>query len=313
MASKTNNVLWAALGFNAAIAASKFVAAFVTGSSAMLSEALHSLVDTGNQAVLLHGMRRAARPPDREHPFGHSRELYFWGFVVAILLFSMGAGVSAYEGVNKLLNPHPIEHVIVNYVVLGAALAFELGSLIVAAREFNARRRDLGVVAAIRASKDPALFIVLLEDIAAVIGLACAGVGISIAHFLGVQAADGLASLAIAAVLAAVATFLSAEIKSLLIGEAASASLMSGVRQIIEREVGTGRRICHVADLRSMQLGPDDVLITASLDFADGASAGDVEATVARLNAAIKSRFPQVRRLYLAAQEASGEPAPRAG
>ncbi|WP_363281172.1 cation diffusion facilitator family transporter [Devosia sp.] len=157
-------VVYAALAGNFLIAVTKFIAAAFTGSSAMLSEGVHSLVDTGNELLLLYGLHRAAKPPDREHPFGHGRELYFWSFVVAVLIFALGAGVSIYEGVRHVMQPEPMENATVNYIVLGLSIVFETASWLVALREFRREKGELGYLAAIRESKDPTTFTVLVED-----------------------------------------------------------------------------------------------------------------------------------------------------
>jgi cation diffusion facilitator family transporter len=301
-AEGSTRVVIAALACNGLIAVSKFVAAAITGSAAMLSEALHSVADTANQGLLLLGLRRARRPADRRHPFGYSKELYFWSFVVAILLFSMGAGVSLYEGFQKLFHPHPIEHVYINYIVLGVAILFELASTWVALEEFNARRGRMGPLLALRTSKDPALFTVVLEDLAALIGLVIALVGNLVADLLGWLPGDALASIAIGCLLAGVAAFMSMETKSLLIGEAASAEVVSGVRRLIEQEVKATGAIKRVHAIRTMHLGPQDVLLTARIDFDDAVSAARVEGIVAELERAIKARYPEVRQLFLTAQ-----------
>ena len=299
-ADGSTKVVVAALVCNGLIAVSKFVAASITGSAAMLSEALHSVADTSNQGLLLFGMRRARRPADARHPFGYSKELYFWSFVVAILLFSMGAGVSLYEGVQKLMHPHPIEHAIVNYVVLSVAIVFELVSTYVALREFNAQRGELGPLAALRSSKDPALFTVVLEDLAALIGLIIALAGILAADQLGWAPGDAVASIAIGVLLAGVAAFMSWETKSLLIGEAASAEVVEGVRRLIEAEAAASGVIKRVHTIRTMHLGPQDVLLTVRIDFEDTVSAARVEGIVGELERAIKARFPEIRQLFLA-------------
>ena len=299
-AEGSNRVVLAALACNGLIAVSKFAASTITGSAAMLSEALHSVADTANQGLLLLGLRRARRPADRRHPFGYSRELYFWSFVVAILLFSMGAGVSLYEGVQKLLHPHPIEHVFVNYIVLGVAILFELASTWVAVAEFNARRGRMGPLLALRTSKDPALFTVVLEDLAALIGLLIALAGNLVADQLGWLPGDAVASIAIGCVLAGVAAFMSRETKSLLIGEAASAEVVEGVRGLIEAEAEKSGAIRRIHTIRTMHLGPQDVLATVRIDFEDTVSAARVETIVRDLEGAIKARFPEIRHLFLA-------------
>jgi cation diffusion facilitator family transporter len=215
--SKT--VIYAALAGNAAISASKFAASWFTGSSAMLSEAIHSLVDTGNQLLLLHGIRRAARPPSPEHPFGHGLQLYFWAFVVAILIFGLGAGLSIFEGIDKVRTPHPVESAWVNYVVLTLGLVFEGTVWVVALRAFRQEKGTRGWLAAIRASKDPTTFTVLFEDSAAMLGLMVALAGVYLSQALDMPVLDGVASIAIGLILAVTAAFLAYECQSLLTGE----------------------------------------------------------------------------------------------
>ena len=289
----TTRVVVAALGANALIAVSKFVAASITGSAAMLSEALHSVADTANQGLLLFGMRRARQPADARHPFGYSKELYFWSFVVAILLFSMGAGVSMYEGVQKLLHPHPIEYAIVNYIVLTVAICVELVSTWVAVGEFNAQRGETGALAALKSSKDPALFTVVLEDLAALIGLVIALAGNLVADQLGWLAGDAVASIAIGCVLAGVAAFMSRETMSLLIGEAASAEVVEGVRGLIEAEAAKSGAIRRIHTIRTMHLGPQDVLATVRIDFEDTVSAARVESHRGRPGSGHQSPLPR--------------------
>jgi len=214
----------------------------------------------------------------------------------------MGAGVSIYEGVKKLLHPHPIEHAFVNYVVLGVAIAFELASTYVALSEFNARRGEMGPFTALRRSKDPALFTVVLEDLAALIGLFIALAGTLAADLLGWLPADAIASIAIGGLLAGVAAFMSVETKSLLIGEAASPEVVAGVRQLIEAEAAASGAIKRVHAIRTMHLGPQDVLLTARIDFDDAVSAALVEDIVGELERAIQARFPEIRQLFLAAK-----------
>jgi cation diffusion facilitator family transporter len=298
-AGGTTRVVMVALACNLGIAVSKFAAALFTGSSAMLSEAIHSLIDSSNQGLLYHGLQRSKRPPDARHPFGYAKELYFWCFVVAVLLFSLGAGVSLYEGVDKILHPHPITNPEVNYVVLGFALVLEGVSTFKAVTAFNETRNGERMVAALQRSKDPALFTVLLEDLAALAGLAVALIGILATDLGGIAIADGIASVVIGIILAAVAAFMGLEIKSLLIGEAASEDLQAGVRRLIDAEAGCNGLVRGVNDLRTLQLGPDDILVTASLDMEDTALASDVEATTGRLSTKIKAAYPAVQHLFL--------------
>lgn len=298
-----------ALGANVGIAVAKFAAATWTNSSAMLSEAIHSLVDTSNQALLLLGLRRSQRPADASHPFGYSKEIYFWGFVVAVLLFSMGAGVSIYEGVHKLLEPHPISDPHVNYIVLGIALALEGYSTYRAVGELKVRHANQGLIDALRKSKDAALFTVVMEDIAAMTGLTLALAGILVSHLAGIYWADGAASVAIGLLLALVAVFMAIEIRSLIIGEAVSRDVQRGLKRLIDSEVGADKPIRAINEIRTMHLGPDDVLLAASVDFHDGVTSEAVEATTARLERAIQTSYPSVRRLFLEAQSVSAHEA----
>jgi cation diffusion facilitator family transporter len=302
--SGSTGVVIVALAANVGIAVAKFVAAAWTGSSAMLSEAIHSLVDTGNQGLLLLGIKRAQRPADALHPFGYSRELYFWSFVVAILLFSLGAGVAIYEGVDKLLDPHPITDPFVNYAVLAVAFALEAFSATKATSEFNRRRGSAPALIALRSSKDPALFTVLLEDLAALIGLTIAAIGIGISHATGSPAADGYASILIGLLLGAVAAFMSIEIRSLIIGEAASPAARRDIQEAIVAELAPGRPLRAVNEIRTVHLGPRDILVAASVDFEDGETAASIEAATTRIENAIRARHPEVRRIYIEGQSA---------
>jgi cation diffusion facilitator family transporter len=301
----STSVVVVALACNVGIAAAKFVAAAWTGSSAMLSEAIHSLVDTSNQVLLLHGIRRSRRPADAVHPFGYAKELYFWSFVVAILLFSLGAGVAIYEGVEKLIDPHPVTDPWVNYAVLAVAFVLEGLSLAKAIREFNGRRGTMPALTALRASKDPSLFTVLLEDSAALTGLTIAAVGIAVSHATGSPTADGYASVLIGLLLGAVATFMSIEIRSLIVGEAASPAVLADIRAVIAAEQGPGKPIRALNDLRTMHLGPTDILVAASVDFEDGVSAEAIEAATTRIERAIRARRPAVRRFFLEGQSSA--------
>jgi cation diffusion facilitator family transporter len=305
-AGGSRNVVLIALAANLGIAIAKFVAATWTRSSAMLSEAIHSLVDTSNQALLLYGLNRARRPADARHPFGYSREIYFWSFVVAILLFSMGAGVSIYEGIEKLRDPHPISDFWVNYTVLGIALILEGISTYKAVTTFNAKREGRGWLPALRASKDAALFTVLLEDLAAVSGLLIVLIALVCVQFLGWEQADAIASMLIGLLLASVAAFMSVEIKGLLVGEAVSPQVLAGITGLLERETGPKGPLIAINEIRTMHLGPDDVLVAASVDAIDGIPAEKVEAVTSELERAIKAKYPQVRRLFIETQSADG-------
>ncbi len=301
----STSVVVVALVCNLGIAFAKFAAAAWTGSSAMLSEAIHSLVDTSNQGLLLHGIRRSRRPADAFHPFGYSKELYFWSFVVAILLFSLGAGVAIYEGVEKLIDPRPVTDPIVNYVVLAVAFVLEAISATKAVQEFNGRRGSLPALVALRTSKDPALFTVLLEDGAALAGLTIATVGIAISHATGSPTADGYASILIGLLLGAVAAFMSIEIRSLIVGEAASPAVLQDIRDAIAAEQGSGKPIRAINDIRTMHLGPNDILVAVSVDFEDGVTAETIESTTSRVERAFKARQPAVRRFFMEGQSST--------
>jgi cation diffusion facilitator family transporter len=303
-AGGSKSVIFVAFACNLGIAIAKFVAAAWTQSSAMLSEAIHSLVDTSNQLLLLFGIKRAAQAPDAQHPFGYGKEIYFWSFIVAMVLFALGAGVAIYEGIVKILDPHPLHDVYVVYIVLLVAMALEGYSTVQAVGEFNKRRQrsGLGFVAALRASKDPTLFAIVLEDTAAMLGLSIALIGTMVADFAGYEPADGVASILIGCVLGFVAIFMSNEIRSLIVGESASRNVRDGLREIIAGEAGPDKPIRTINEIRTMHLGPQDVLVTASVDFDDWVSARTVEDVTGRLQKAIKSRFPEVQHLFIEVQ-----------
>ncbi len=283
---------------NLTIAVIKFMASAYTGSSAMLSEAIHSVVDTGNQVLLLYGIRASARPADSGHPFGYGMELYFWTFVVAILIFALGAGISIYEGVIKVMDPHPVLSPEVNYAVLGAAMLFEGFALGVAVREFRKVKGGRGWLEEVRHSKDPTIFTVLFEDSAAMLGLLAAFLGILAAQVLNLPVMDGVASIVIGGILALTAVLLALESKGLLIGEAASAETVAGIRDILSGEPG----ILAINEVLTMHLGPNDVLANISIDFREGIASGEVEATITGLERSVKTAYPQVKRVFIEAQ-----------
>ena len=294
----SNFVIYAALAGNLLVAATKFVAAWLTGSSAILSEGVHSLVDTVNEILLLYGLRRSGRPRDTTHPFGHGRELYFWSFVVALLMFAIGAGVSFYEGVMHILMPEPIETPSANYVVLALSVIFEGVSWTVALREFNAEKGEFGYLEAIRKSKDPTTYTVLVEDTVAILGLAIAFVGILLAQLLDEPRLDGLASVLIALLLGAVAIFLARESKNLLIGEPA----LPEVRDAILRVAQADAAIRKANGVVTTQFGPNQVIASLSVEFADHLTANDIEHCVERIEAAIQKDHPEVTTLFVKPQ-----------
>jgi cation diffusion facilitator family transporter len=296
--SGSKKAVYAALAGNALIAATKFVAAFMTGSSAMLSEGVHSLVDTGNELLLLHGMRRAARPPDAAHPLGYARELYFWSFIVALLIFALGAGVSFYEGVSHIIHPHAIENPGITYGVLGLSFLFEGASWGVALKQFRAEKGRLGYIAAMRLSKDPTTFTVLFEDSAALVGLVIAAAGILAAQLLHAPALDGVASLGIGAVLAVTAIFLAQESKGLLIGEPADPAIQKAVLTLAEEDESVHRANGVV----TVHLGPDQIVAALSVEFEDAMTAPEIEACVERIEARLRRERPEITRLFVKPQ-----------
>lgn len=301
-AQGSKKVIYAALAGNALIAVTKFTAAAFTGSSAMFSEAIHSSVDTGNQCLLLYGMRRAERPADLRHPFGYSKEIYFWAFVVAILIFAVGAGVSFYEGVQKTLHPHVVTNVHINYLVLGAAIVFEGFAWYVAFKEFKRGVRKRSMLRALLHSKDPSIFTVLLEDTAAMLGLIVALVGIFLADQLNMPVLDGVASMVIGVILALAAVILAYETKALLIGESADEEVVAGVRGMLK----DNPQVTAINEVLTMHMGPADVLTNISIDFADSASAEQIETTISSLERQIKSDYPEIRRVFIEVQSRHG-------
>lgn len=297
MAAQTGStkVIYAALAGNLAIAATKFGAALFTGSSAMLSEGVHSLVDTGNGALLLYGLRRSRRPPTAERPFGHGRELYFWSFIVALLVFALGAGVSFYEGVIHILNPAPMKNVVANYAVLGFAGIFEGYSWSVALKEFRRTKGEMGYIEAVRISKDPSVFTVLFEDSAALLGLLVAFLGIAGGEYLGMPVLDGVASIGIATILALAAAVLARESKGLLMGEPAMPEMEAGIKEIVQADPAVEK----ANEVITLHLGPTQIFAALSVDFRDVISAGDIETCVERMEAKIRERFPEVIAVFV--------------
>jgi cation diffusion facilitator family transporter len=288
-------VLFAALAANLGIAVAKFVAAAVTGSAAMLTEGFHSVVDSLNQILLLYGQKRSRRPADELHPAGYGRELYFWSFVVAILIFATGAGLSVYEGVTHLFEPNPPQGATIAYIVLAISFVLEGASWLTAVRAFARSKGTLGWWQAVRRSKDPATFIVLFEDSAAMAGLVIAGAGIGLSHATGDGRWDGVASILIGGVLGVVAILLARESKELLIGERASPELVEAIRSSIAERPEVSR----VGDVLTVHLGPRSVFVGADVDFVDTVPAGAVEAMIAEVEAALRRDWPEIGSLYI--------------
>jgi len=292
---KANIVLFGALFANLGIAIAKFVAAAITGSSSMLSEGVHSLVDSGNQVLLLYGQAKAKRPADARHPFGYGRELYFWAFVVAILIFAVGAGISIYEGWIHYRDPEPLRDPTINYVVLALAFLLEGASWGIAVRAFDRNRSGLGWWQAVRRSKDPAGFIVLFEDSAALAGLLIAALGIWLSHATGDARIDGIASIAIGLILAGVAALLAREAKELLIGEAADPALIETIWRIVESH----EEISAVNHVRTVHTAPESVFVAVSADFDDALMMGDAETLIETIEAELKAASSNISSIYI--------------
>lgn len=291
----SKKVIYAALIGNMLIAVTKFFAAWVTGSSAMLSEGIHSIVDTGNQILLLYGMKQAQKPADEKFPFGHGKEVYFWSFVVAILIFSLGAGISVYEGVHHMLAPKLNVNPQINYVVLGLALVFEGGAWYFALNEFSRAKGKWGYLQAVERGKDPTLFMVLFEDTAAILGIGVAFLGIWLGHVTGSPYFDGMASVLIGLILGGTAVWLAQETKGLLIGESANQEVVQSIKKL----AASFQDIEHVNEVLTMHMGPDFILVNVSVEFRDGVSSEKVEATVANLDRQIKAAHPKVKRIFI--------------
>jgi cation diffusion facilitator family transporter len=298
MAGSSKKAIYAALIGNSLIAVTKFAAAAYTGSSAMLSEGIHSLVDTGNQVLLLYGIKRSGQPASAEFPFGHGKEIYFWSFVVAMLIFALGGAFSIYKGWQHLLHPVEIKNVMINYLVLGLAIVFESGALWVAFKEFNASRGSRTILQAITRGKDPTLFVVVLEDTAALLGLLIALAGIALYQLTGNAVFDGLASVGIGVVLVLIALVLAIESKNLLIGESADPEIVSAVRHLLQSD----ERVTNVNEVATLHMGPEFIVATVSVDIARNLTADQLELAVTDLTVRIKALDQRVKRVFIEAE-----------
>ena len=298
--ASSTRIIYAALVGNLLVAFTKTGAAAWTGSSAMLSEAVHSFVDIGNQILLLYGMRRAKLQADPDHPIGYGRELYFWSFIVALLVFALGAVVAIYHGILHVMDPQPVHDAFVNYVVLGLAFMFEGASWWLAFRHFRAMKGALGYYAAFRGSKDPPSFVGLFEDSAALIGIVIAAFGTFAASSLGTPALDGVASILIGLVLACTAGLLARESKSLLIGERADRKLSDSLLRISEAASPTSK----ANGVLTVQLAPDQILAALSLEFSDALRVPEVEAVVVEIERQIRVAHPEIVTLFIKPQTA---------
>lgn len=293
--------VYSALAANVAIAAAKFIAASVTGSSAMLSEAVHSTIDTLNSMLLLLGLSLSQRPASEEHPFGHGKELFFWGLIVAVLIFALGGGVSIYQGVQHLLHPKPLEKPLWNFIVLGAAALFEGVSFVISLRQFLRRSNGRPFWQALHSSKDPSNYTVLAEDSAALCGIALAALGIALSVALHSPFYDALASMLIGLLLAAVAVALIHESRGLLIGEGLRPETARAIRTFARAQPG----VRSAGAVLSMYIGPDEVLVTMQLSFESGTETDEAAAIVAALEKQVRERYPVIRRLFIDVKEAT--------
>jgi len=291
----STRTLVVALLANLGIAASKFVAAAITGSSAMLTEGVHSVVDSTNQLLLMWGRHASKRRSDKLHPFGYGRELYFWSFVVAVLVFSLGAGVSIYEGIIHIMRPEPAVSPLIAYIVLVLAFLLEGWSTLEAYQDFKKSKGGLGWFQAVIQSKDPPAFIVLLENGAAMAGIIAAALGLLLAQLTHDPFYDGAASVVIGTILAFTAALLAYESKGLLIGEAADPVLVRNLHDLARSMPG----VVGVGDVLTVHSAPDQVTVMMNVDFKDDIRASDVEEVVCRVEAEARERWPQVRRLFV--------------
>ena len=290
--------IYGAIAANVAIAITKFVVAGVTGSSAMMSEAVHSTVDTGNGLLLLVGLHRSQRPASRDHPFGHGKELYFWSLIVAVLIFGLGGGISIYEGVQHMRNPEPLTNPFWNYVVLGAAALFEGASFVIALRQFKSEAAGRPFWRSLHTSKDPSTYTVLAEDGAALLGLLIAGAGVYASHALDMPELDGAASLAIGVLLAGVAVLLMRESHGLLIGEGIRRDTSDAIVALAQAH----SQVVRAQPPLSMYLGRDDVLLAMDVEFLADASADVVMRTIAEIEQEIGEQYPRINRIYIEAK-----------
>ncbi len=293
--------IYAAMAANFAIAIIKFIAASITGSSAMLSEGIHSVVDTGNELLLLLGIRLSKKPADDSHPFGYGQELYFWTLIVALFIFAIGGGMSIYEGINHVRHPEPLTDPFWNYVVLGLAVVFEGYSWNVALQEFLASKNEDSFWMAIRASKDPTIFTILFEDTAALIGLLVAFIGVFSGHLLGNVYLDGFASIIIGVILCGVAILLAAESKGLLIGEGANAETVASIRKITNEDPAVEK----VIKVLTLHFGPQEILLNLEIEFVKDLATEELAIAVERLETSISKQHSEVQNIFIEAKSIS--------
>ncbi|MEM7594518.1 MAG: cation diffusion facilitator family transporter [Cyanobacteria bacterium P01_A01_bin.83] len=301
MSGSAKKTIYAAMAANFAIAVIKFIAASVTGSSAMLSEGIHSVVDTGNELLLLLGIRQSKKPADDSHPFGYGQELYFWTLIVALFIFAIGGGMSIYEGIEHLKHPEPLTDPTWNYAVLGLAVIFEGYSWNVALQEFLATKNEDSFWTAIRASKDPTIFTILFEDTAALVGLIIAFIGVFSGHLLNNVYLDGVASIVIGVILCGVAMLLATESKGLLIGEGADAETIASIKQITNDDPAVEK----VIRVLTLHFGPQEILLNLEIEFVDELETEELAIAIERLEQSINSKHSEIENIFIEAKSIS--------
>jgi len=298
MSGHSNKAIYGAIIANTAIAISKFIAAFFTGSSSMLSEGIHSLVDTGNGALLLYGIRKSRKPADDEHPFGYGNEVYFWSFIVAVMIFALGGGIALYEGIEHVLHPREIKHVVWNYIVLVSAIVFEGTSLRIALKEFSKTRGNKSFFKELIDTKDSSTAAIVIEDTAALMGLSIALLSVFLGHVTGIIYFDGIGSILIGLLLISVSLFFAVECKSLLIGEGLMEKDVLKIKQVLAED---SHVIAYKKPL-SLYFGPKEVLVNLDVNFKDGLTSDEIEITVDRIERKIKDNIPSVNRIFIEAE-----------
>ncbi|MEM6265831.1 MAG: cation diffusion facilitator family transporter [Bacteroidota bacterium] len=298
MAGSSKKAIYGAIIANTAIAISKFVAAFFTGSSSMLSEGIHSLVDTGNGGLLLLGIKKSQKPPDAKHPFGYGSEVYFWSFVVAILIFALGGGIALYEGIKHLQHPEPVTNAGWNYLVLGLAIVFEGFALRVALKEFNKSRGNKPFLKSLIDSKDTSTVAVVIEDTAALVGLLIAAICLALGQLTGIVYFDGIGSVLIGLLLIGVSSFFAIECKGLLIGEGLLEENVAKINEILEKEPNIDR----FQRPMSLYFGPNEVLVNLDVRFKDSLTSDEIEITVDRMEQNIRKALPKVNHIFIEAE-----------
>lgn len=306
MAQQSKLPIYGALGANIGIAVIKFIAAFFTGSSAMLSEGIHSTVDSGNELLLLLGISRSQKAPDASHPFGYGKEIYFWTLIVAILIFALGGGMSIYEGISHIQHPESLKDPQWNYIVLLVSIVFEGISFSIALRKFNQQKGKRGFIKELRLSKDPALFAIIYEDTAALLGLVTAFIGVFMGHYYNNSLYDGLASVVIGLILAVVAVIMVIESKDLLIGESAQSDIVKGIYTLVNNESDVYTLYYPL----TMHLAPNEILLALDVQFKKELSLERLTEVISKLEREIKKKYPDVKKIYIEAKNFQGKQLP---